>query len=191
MGKMSGSSNAGKGKETLNAADGETGTLQTTRPSQRPPEKGVTRIFYDGGCPLCRREIAHYRRLPGGDCLEWIDIDDAEAHLGRFGLDRSAAMASLHVLDANGQWQTGARAFAAIWSELPRYRWLAAILRKTHTLPLLDRAYTLFARWRLRRRCVQAADGSTNSLCLVPIEDRPSSAAPSQDRANAPNSNSK
>ena len=188
---MNGSPNEGKTKETLNAADGEANTFQPTRPSGRPPDKGVAQVFYDGGCPLCRREIDHYRRLPGGDRLEWIDIDDPEAHLGHFGLDRSAAMARLHVLDANARWQTGAWAFAAIWSELPRYRWLAAILRKTHGLPLLDRAYNQFARWRLWRRCVQAAGGSTYSPCLVRIDDRPSPTDPGQGRANLQNRKSK
>jgi len=31
-------------------------------------------VFYDGGCPLCRREIAHYRRIDGDRQLCWIDI---------------------------------------------------------------------------------------------------------------------
>ncbi|MEC8852758.1 MAG: DCC1-like thiol-disulfide oxidoreductase family protein, partial [Pseudomonadota bacterium] len=31
-------------------------------------------IFYDGGCPLCAREIAFYRRRAGAGRLDWIDV---------------------------------------------------------------------------------------------------------------------
>jgi len=51
----------------------------------------------------------------------------------------------------------GAWAFAELWSHLPGYRWIAAALRRSRTLPLLDRCYALFARWRLRRLCASGA----------------------------------
>lgn len=113
----------------------------------------AVRIFYDGACPLCLKEIAHYRRLPGAERLAWIDISRDQAALDEHELSRADAMARMHVLDAAGQWQTGAWAFAEMWSHLPRYKWVALVLRKTATLPLVDRAYGVFARWRLRRRC--------------------------------------
>jgi len=110
-------------------------------------------VFYDGACPLCRKEIAHYRRLAGAGRLSWVDISEAGPMLARHGLSRDTAMARLHVRDAQGNWQTGAWGFAELWSHLPAYRWLATFLRRSRTLPLLDRAYTHFARWRLGRRC--------------------------------------
>ena len=113
----------------------------------------IPTVFYDGACPLCRREIAHYRRLRVADRLAWVDISNDQATLDAHGLSRQAAMERLHVRDAAGNWQTGAWAFAELWAHLPRYRLLSGLLRRTGALPLLDRAYTLFARWRLRRRC--------------------------------------
>jgi len=113
-------------------------------------------VFFDGSCPMCSREIRHYRRLRGADRLEWIDISDDDASLA-YGLDKDTAMARFHVLDASGEWQTGAYGFAELWSQLPAYRWLASITRKLRLLPLLDIGYTRFARWRLKRSC---QDGS-------------------------------
>jgi predicted DCC family thiol-disulfide oxidoreductase YuxK len=110
-------------------------------------------VFYDGACPLCRREIAHYRRLRGADELAWVDISQDQAALDAHGLSREQAMKRLHVLDASGGWQTGAWAFAELWSQLAAYRWLANLLRMTGTLPMLDRAYGVFARWRVNRHC--------------------------------------
>lgn len=31
--------------------------------------------FYDGGCGLCRREIAHYRAIDRDNRIEWVDIN--------------------------------------------------------------------------------------------------------------------
>jgi predicted DCC family thiol-disulfide oxidoreductase YuxK len=117
-------------------------------------------VFYDGACPLCRREIAHYRRLGGAERLAWIDIARADAPLAPFGLSRARAMARFHVRDAVGQWHTGVFGFAELWSHLPGYRWLARTLRLLRLLPLLDRVYTWFARWRLRRACDERSCGS-------------------------------
>ena len=121
------------------------------------------RVYYDGNCPLCRREIAHYRRLSGSERMEWVDIGCEDTRLPAEGPSRAEAMARMHVQDASGAWHTGAWAFAQMWSHLPSYRWLARFLRVTRTLPALDRAYSVFARWRLKRRCSSAACGAATS----------------------------
>lgn len=110
-------------------------------------------VFFDGGCALCRREIDHYRRVQGAEHVEWVDITRSTPVLAAYGLEPAAAMARLHVRDIEGRWQTGAWGFAELWSHLRGYRWLAWLLRATRLVPLLDLAYTRFARWRLRRHC--------------------------------------
>ena len=111
------------------------------------------KVWYDGACPLCSREIRHYRHLRGAERLDWMDISRADAPIPIEGIDRATAMARFHVRDANGAWHSGAFGFAELWSHLPVYRWLARLVRSLRILPLADRAYTLFAAWRLRRRC--------------------------------------
>ena len=109
-------------------------------------------MFYDGGCPLCRREVQHYRRLDRGRGVNWVDISVQADQLESHHLSHEAAMARLHVLDSEGQMQTGAAAFVALWSGLPYYRWLARFIRSFGLVPLLERLYAPFARWRLSRR---------------------------------------
>ena len=110
-------------------------------------------VFFDGGCPYCRREIEHYRRLHGADRLLWIDITQEEAMLEANGLRKEDAMARFHVRDASGIWHIGAWGFVELWSHLPAYRWLARLLRTLRLVPVMDRMYNRFARWRLKRRC--------------------------------------
>lgn len=128
----------------------------------RAEDRPAAWVFYDGACPLCRREIAHYRRLRGADQMAWVDIAQEKDMLDAHGLSREAAMARMHVRDAAGEWQIGAWAFAEMWSHLPVYRWLARVLRNTGTLPILDRGYSVFARWRLLRRSCDSAS------CMAP-----------------------
>ena len=42
-------------------------------------------VFYDGGCPLCRREIAHYQRIDRERRIQWTDIQQ-EPHTGAVNL---------------------------------------------------------------------------------------------------------
>ena len=61
-------------------------------------------VFYDGGCPLCRREIAHYQRIDADDRLDWIDISREPERVRNYGLSVARALQRLHVLDAGGAW---------------------------------------------------------------------------------------
>jgi predicted DCC family thiol-disulfide oxidoreductase YuxK len=115
--------------------------------------------FYDGGCPLCRREIAHYRRIDRRSAIHWVDITSDRAALDAAGLDLATAMRRIHAQEPDGRLVTGVGAFVAIWRRLPWYRRLAALVTGLRLTGPLDLVYGRFADWRLRRRC---ADG----LCL-------------------------
>ena len=117
-------------------------------------------VFYDGGCPLCSKEIRHYRNLSGADKLNWIDITENQHKLDAYNLSFESAMSRFHVLDAGGHWQTGAWGFVELWSHLRGYRWLAKFISMTRTQALLDKIYTVFASKRLSSRCNQSSCGS-------------------------------
>lgn len=110
-------------------------------------------VFYDGGCPLCRREIAHYQRIDSAESLHWVDATNESETLARHGLSLHQAMAELHVLDAAGRWQRGVDAFLVIWQQLPPYRWLAKIVTGLRLRRPLGFVYRHFAAWRYRHRC--------------------------------------
>ncbi len=113
-------------------------------------------VFFDGGCPLCRREIDHYRKLEARAPIRWIDITQSDTALQDFGLERETAMRRFHVLDDAGHFHVGAHGFVVLWTQLPYYRYLAAFVRGISLVPLLDRVYVRFADWHFGRRC---ADG--------------------------------
>lgn len=101
-------------------------------------------IYFDGACPVCSAEIAHYRRQPGAQDCEWIDAAAcADAELGP-GLTRETALRRFHVRRADGQLVDGMRGFATLWLALPRTAWLGR-LASFGPMPLvLDAAYRAF-----------------------------------------------
>lgn len=107
-------------------------------------------VLYDGACPLCRREIAHARRLAarrGGAGIDFVDIAGAGCALP--GAPPTAQLlARFHVRRADGTWLDGAAAFAEMWSRLPGWRWAARAARGPGALALLESAYRGFLRLR-------------------------------------------
>lgn len=109
--------------------------------------------FYDGGCPLCRREIEHYRRIDRAGRVCWVDITRDAERLRLHALTPEQAMRSFHVLDINGRWRRGVAGFVELWSHLPYYRRLASLVRVLRLTGPLEPVYRRWADWRLQRRC--------------------------------------
>ncbi|HRQ56788.1 MAG TPA: DUF393 domain-containing protein [Azoarcus taiwanensis] len=105
-------------------------------------------VYYDGSCPLCRREIGFYRRRAPAGAIEWIDVS-ASTELGD-GLNCSAAMARFHVRGANGQLRSGGIAFATLWRHIPGWRWLGHLGSQPPLSWLLEAAYRAFLPLRPR-----------------------------------------
>ncbi len=81
---------------------------QAQQPSTHaPPRRPV--VFYDGNCPLCRREIGHYRAIDRGEAIEWLDLHQSGERLKAAGITHDQAMARLHVIDPDDRDRTEGR----------------------------------------------------------------------------------
>lgn len=99
-------------------------------------------VYHDGSCPLCRLEIDHYRSQPGAEHIAFVDISREGADPGP-DLSRSRALGRFHVRLPNGELRSGAAAFVAVWSVLPRWRGLARLARLPGIVPMLEAGYRL------------------------------------------------
>lgn len=117
------------------------------------PATDLPIVFYDGGCPLCRREIAHYQRIDRDGLIRWLDIQQSEDELQANGLTWEKAMRRMHVRDSDGRMVSGADAFVALWRHIPRYRFIARIVSLPGVHWVSEQVYSAFARRRYRSRC--------------------------------------
>ena len=107
------------------------------------PEHSAATVYFNGSCPLCRAEIALYRRQAKADTLCFVDVSNPTVALGE-DLDQEQAMRRFHVRKEDGRLVSSATAFVEIWKQLPRWRWAARATATLGLLPLLETAYALF-----------------------------------------------
>lgn len=101
-------------------------------------------VWFDGDCPLCRREIAVMRRLDRRGAIAFIDVADGQ---GSCPIDRAELLARFHARE-DGVMVSGAAAFAAMWRAIPVLRPFGLAARNPTVLGLLERLYRGFLRIR-------------------------------------------
>ena len=103
-------------------------------------------VFFDGACPLCRREISLMRSLDRRQAIRFVDVADPDVACP---LDRTELIARFHALE-DGRLLCGARAFAAMWRAIPVLRPLGIVADLPMMRPLFELAYRGFLRVRPR-----------------------------------------
>jgi len=99
-------------------------------------------VWYDGGCPLCVREIALMRRLDRHDRIRFVDIDREDATCP---VDRDLLLRRLHAREGDdGALVDGAAGFAAMWRAIPVLRPLGLAANNRAVLWGLERLYRMF-----------------------------------------------
>ncbi len=101
-------------------------------------------VWYDGACPLCRREIALMRRLDTAQAITFVDVAGEDVACP---FDRGELLARFHAAE-DGRLLSGAAAFAAMWRAIPRLRPLGLAARNPLVLAALERLYRVFLRVR-------------------------------------------
>ncbi len=111
-------------------------------------------VWFDGACPLCRREIAMLRRLDRRFAIEFVDVSEGQPE--SCPVAQADLLARFHAREGD-RVLSGAAAFAAMYRRIPLLRPIGELAR----LPLFDRVfeglYRLFL--RIRPRLQQWAGG--------------------------------
>ena len=105
------------------------------------------KVWFDGDCPLCRREIALMRRLDRRGRIAFVDV--ARGSDPSCPVDRASLLARFHAEEA-GVVHSGAAAFAAMWRAIPLLRPLGLAARNRIVLRVLEAAYLRFLKLRPR-----------------------------------------
>ena len=101
-------------------------------------------VWFDGSCPLCRREIALMRRLDKAAAIQFVDVAAENAVCP---INRAELLARFHA-EENGVLFSGAAAFAAMWRAIPILRPLGLLAKNVTVLNGLEWLYLRFLHLR-------------------------------------------
>ena len=115
----------------------------------KPSDGRDIEVFFDGACPLCAREIRFIRRLDRKKRIQFTDIASQEFRASDYQKTMDDLMSEINGRLPDGTWVVGVEVFRRLYAAvgLGPLVWLT---RLTIIAGLLDRAYGVFARNRLR-----------------------------------------
>lgn len=106
-------------------------------------------VFYDGGCPLCLREINFLKRRDRLGKVKFTDIDAPEFRSEAFGKTYDELMAKIYGRLPDGTWITGVEVFRRLYSAVG-FGPLVMLTRLPVISQIMDLGYQIFAKNRLR-----------------------------------------
>lgn len=118
------------------------------------PTAPALTLLYDGGCPLCLREVRFLQqrdhRLHGArPRILFVDIDTPDYNPDAYqGISYREAMGRIHAISASGAVLRDVAVFRQAYT-LIGLGWLYAPTGWPLLSPLVNWAYGLWARWRL------------------------------------------
>jgi predicted DCC family thiol-disulfide oxidoreductase YuxK len=105
---------------------------------------GRLKVFYDGQCPLCSREITFYQRQKGANEVDWVDVFNSSANVLPKGLTRTNALKRFYVLSPDGNLVSGGNGFVLLWLALPKFSVLGKIFNNKLMGFILECFYKFF-----------------------------------------------
>ena len=122
-------------------------------------------LFFDGDCPLCRREIAIVRRLNRQNRVKFTDIADPRFNAESTGKFMQQLMDEIHGRRSDGTWLVGVDAFRELYSTIG----FGAVVWPTR-LPGISHALEIGYGWFAKRRLWLA--GRCDDSCHVSATKR-------------------
>ena len=100
------------------------------------------KVYFNNACSICKFEIDHYKKITQN--IDWVDISVSKIAKSDTNVSAADLLRRLHVKKKN-QIYKGIDAFIELWKEIPRYRFLAFLLKKPIIYHLSWCLYELFA----------------------------------------------
>ena len=100
------------------------------------------KVYFNNACSFCKLEIDHYKKITKD--IDWVDISTNKNAKKETKTSAKNLLRRLHVKKKNKIYQ-GVDAFIELCSEIPRYRFLAFLLRKPLFYQLAWFLYEIFA----------------------------------------------
>ena len=111
----------------------------------------LTKVFYDGKCGLCSKEINYYKKIAPKNIFEWHDIASNPNVLKDIRVSQYDALMYLHAMDQKSNLKIGVDAFILIWDKLKYWKILSILVRIPIIYSIAKSMYKLFANYRFKK----------------------------------------
>ena len=106
-------------------------------------------ILFDGGCPLCQREVSFLRSKDVLNFISFVDINSSSYKPELFSdISYREAMGSIHAIKASGEVIKNVDVFREAY-RIVGLGWIYAPTTLPVLGPIVDQVYQLWTRWRL------------------------------------------
>jgi len=105
-------------------------------------------VYFDGECPICRREIDLMKKINRKNHLQFIDFSNASYQSADQDLNQCDLARVIHARWSDGTIITGVEVFREMWEAIG-LGFLARFSRLSGINTLLVKAYAWFAKNRL------------------------------------------
>lgn len=122
------------------------------------------KVYFDGKCVVCSKEIDYYRKKAGSSKIDWVDISVSGFDAKSEGLDASEIKRVFHVRDESGHLFTGVDGFVEIWKRLSGLSAWVKASQAPGAKHLMKLGYHVFIKIRpyLPRKSKDCHDGYCN-----------------------------
>ena len=111
----------------------------------------LTKVYYDGKCGLCSKEINYYKRIAPQNIFEWHDIASNPKKLREIQVSQYDALMYLHATDKESNLKIGVDAFILIWGNLKYWKILSVLVKIPIIYSGAKITYKLFANYRFKK----------------------------------------
>ena len=110
------------------------------------------KVFYDGNCPICSKEINLYKKIDLSKKFEWVNIDENRKLLSKHSIKYEDAMKIFHVIDQDDKLHKGVDGFLIIWKELKYWKFLYFLIKQPLIKQFTEFCYKYFAIYRYKKK---------------------------------------
>ena len=115
-------------------------------------------LLFDGGCPLCQREVSFLRSKDVSSLISFVDINSSSYKPELFSdISYREAMGSIHAIKASGEVVKNVDVFREAY-RIVGLGWIYAPTTLPVLAPVFDQVYKLWASWRLTLTCRPSLD---------------------------------
>lgn len=111
----------------------------------------MTKVFFDGNCPICRKEIKTYQRLSLDKKIEWYDVSKDKNISKTINKTQKDCLKIFHVVDENNDLKTAIDAFLVIWKKTKYFRYLNIVFKIPFFKKFIEFLYIKYAKYRYKK----------------------------------------